>query len=388
MILKFFFKKMLGSNYEKLRSRNILKKIFKSKYEIFKNRFNNFRNRFKFNLSKTISSQQIIKNEKGFLLDFTKNSYLTFHLRPKTSDNFFLESTCKIDDSMGIIIQGPVGENYDFLKNTLDIYKKLFKSSSIVVSTWKSEKKEVLKELESKNITILFNDEPDKSQSNLNHQIVSTNAGLDLLANKGIKYALKTRTDTRLNKNNLESFLIALVKSFPLKKRNDFINSRIIVPNINTYKYRLYSLTDIIMFGETLDLLKYFDKEPYEIGLKKFDIKKDSKLINDTPLVAEIFLCSRYLQKINGNINWSLDGWWESLKDYFCIIDNSSLDLFWLKYEWDYEFKYSRTYAHKFARGIDFQDWFSLYNNSKNNWKSVFSEHEKYDEKMKIKNFI
>ena len=109
---------MLGNNYEKLRSRNILKKIFKSKYEIFKNRFNNFRNRFKFNLSKTISSQQIIKNEKGFLLDFTKNSYLTFHLRPKTSDNFFLESTCKIDDSMGIIIQGPVGENYDFLKLT------------------------------------------------------------------------------------------------------------------------------------------------------------------------------------------------------------------------------------------------------------------------------
>ena len=27
-------------------------------------------------------------------------------------------------------------------------------------------------------------------------------------------------------------------------------------------------------------------------------------------------------------ISWNLDSWWKSLKDYFCIIDNSSLDYF------------------------------------------------------------
>ena len=87
-------------------------------------------------------------------------------------------------------------------------------------------------------------------------------------------------------------------------------------------------------------------------------------------------------------MNWDLSNWWQSLKDYFCIIDNSSLDLFWYKYDWEYEYRYLRTYADKFARAIDFQDWLSLYQGHENNWKLASNEHEKYNELLKLTNIF
>ena len=76
-----------------------------------------------------------------------------------------------------------------------------------------------------------------------------------------LKFILKTRPDIRINKNNLETYLLSLLKTFPLKEENNLINSRIIVPSLTTFKYRLYGLTDIVMFGHTNDLLIYFDKK-------------------------------------------------------------------------------------------------------------------------------
>ena len=97
------------------------------------------------------------------------------------------------------------------------------------------------------------------------------------------------------------------------------------------------------MFGETEDLIKYFDKETFLEGLEKFGLDEKNLLKNETPIIAEIFLCSRFINKLEGQISWELKNWWDSLKNYFCIIDNSSFDLFWHKYDWEYEYRYLRT---------------------------------------------
>ena len=146
-------------------------------------------------------------------------------------------------------------------------------------------------------------------------------------------------------------------------------------------------------YSQRLDVENLCFQFPYKLddfqmnGIYGIENEKNI-LINDTPLIPEIFLCSRYLKKIEGNINWSLDSWWKSLKDYFCIIDNSSLDLFWYKYNWKFEYRSIRTYSDKFARGIDFQDWLSLYNEFENNWKSASEEHEKYNSEVKLLNIF
>ena len=390
MSIKKFLKDKLGKNYHKLRLKYILYKIFGNFYLSLRNWIKKFYTKFDFlknNLNKKIEHQSIIDKESGFIIDNTKNNYLTYHLRPKKAEDFNLESTCKIDEKIAIIIQGPIQEKFDFLKNTLEIYKKIFKNSIIIISTWKSEDIEKINTLKDENIYILFNDEPEKSQSNIDHQIFSTNIALKFAMNHNAKYSIKTRADVRLNKSNLETFFISLIKTFPVKS-NSLIKSRIIVPSLITFKFRIFSLSDIVMFGETNDLLQYFDLELFRDGLKKFDLNEKKLLKNETPVVAEIFLCARFMNKLDNSINWNLESWWDSLKNYFCIIDNSSLDLFWHKYDWNYEYRYIRTYSDKFARAIDFQDWLSLYNNSENNWRKSSDEHEKYDEFLKLKNIF
>ena len=390
MSIKKFLKDKLGKNYHKLRLKYILYKIFGNFYLSLRNWIKKFYNKFDFfknNLNKKIEHQSIIDKESGFIIDNTKNNYLTYHLRPKKAEDFNLESTCKIDEKIAIIIQGPIQEKFDFLKNTLEIYKKIFKNSIIIISTWKSEDIEKINTLKDENIYILFNDEPEKSQSNIDHQIFSTNIALKFAMNHNAKYSIKTRADVRINKSNLETFFISLIKTFPVKS-NSLIKSRIVVPSLITFKFRIFSLSDIVMFGETNDLLQYFDLELFRDGLKKFDLNEKKLLKNETPVVAEIFLCARFMNKLDNSINWNLESWWDSLKNYFCIIDNSSLDLFWHKYDWNYEYRYIRTYSDKFARAIDFQDWLSLYNNSENNWRKSSDEHEKYDEFLKLKNIF
>ena len=390
MKIKNFIKKKLGKNYYKFRLKYILHKVFGRFYILTRKYLKKIYSKLNFiktNLNKKIEHQSIVTKETGFLIDFTKDNYLTFHLRPKKSENFYLKSTAKTEEKFAIIIQGPIKDKFFFLKNTIEIYKKIFPNSSIIISTWENENINLINTLKKENIFILFNKEPTKSLSNIDHQIYSTNSALKFAKEIGAKYSIKTRADIRINKNNLETFLLSLIRTFPAKK-NNYIKSRIIVPSLITFKYRIYSLSDIVMFGETEDLIKYFDKETFAEGLKKFNLNENNLLKNETPIIAEIFLCSRFVNNLEGKISWELNNWWATLKDYFCVIDNSSLDLFWYKYDWEYEYRYLRTYSGKFARAIDFQDWLALYNGLNNNWHLASSEHERYDEKIKLKNIF
>jgi hypothetical protein len=275
MKIKNFIKKKLGKNYYKFRLKYILHKVFGRFYILTRKYLKKIYSKLNFiktNLNKKIEHQSIVTKETGFLIDFTKDNYLTFHLRPKKSENFYLKSTAKTEEKFAIIIQGPIKDKFFFLKNTIEIYKKIFPNSSIIISTWENENINLINTLKKENIFILFNKEPNKSLSNIDHQIYSTNSALKFAKEIGAKYSIKTRADIRINKNNLETFLLSLIRTFPTKK-NNYIKSRIIVPSLITFKYRIYSLSDIVMFGETEDLIKYFDKETFAEGLKKFESK-------------------------------------------------------------------------------------------------------------------
>ena len=117
MKYKIFLKKKFGENYKKFYLKNILILIFGKLYFKAKDFKKIIQNKFTFikiNLNKKIEHQSIIKKERGFLVDFTNENYLTFHLRPKLSKNFELESTCNIEEKIAIIIQGPI-QYYAFM---------------------------------------------------------------------------------------------------------------------------------------------------------------------------------------------------------------------------------------------------------------------------------
>ena len=156
-----------------LRSKYILKKIFGKKYKIKKSYFYNIFRPFIFKFDKKIDQQSLVKKEKGFIINGTVNNFFTYHLRPKKSDNFHLFSSSNVNEKVGIIIQGNIGNNYSFLKETLKIYEKIFPNIQIILSTWKSESQIDILKLESTNVKILFNEEPnEKSPGNKNYQIM------------------------------------------------------------------------------------------------------------------------------------------------------------------------------------------------------------------------
>lgn len=355
-----------------------IKKIFFSISDFFLNHI------LHINLSNKRKGASIILKEKGFILSFIFDNYFTFHLKPKKFSDFKNISTFQPNkNELAIIIQGNIGNNINFLIETLKIYKIIFPNTLIIVSTWEDEKKDDLKLISELGIDLILNKKPEKSGfGNINLQIISTKSGLDLAKNKNVKYCIKTRPDCRMNKNDIYPFLKGLVNTFPLKN-NMKAHQRVFASSVNTCKYKIYGTTDILLFGYIDDLLIYFEDTLFDESLIKYNFGTFPSIINSTPVVAETFLCARYLKNLDVKLEWTLEHWWECLKNYFCIIDADSLDFLWKKKDWQYEKRFLRSYSSLSHRSVNFSDWLGLYNEGSLNWRSI-----NYQEKWEInKNF-
>lgn len=344
---------------------NKIKKIFQSLYQSLN-----------FNLSKKISGLKIVKREKGFVLSFLSNNYLSFILRPKKNSDFNLITTSKYEkNKFAIILQGPLGNDGSFAIETIKIYKKIFPNCRIIISTWKNEDNNVINDIKSLNIDVILNNLPQsRGNGNINLQLKSTYEAIKFCKINKIEYVFKTRTDCRILKPNIMDYLESLIEQFPAYE-NKFTKHRIIANSIATCKYRIYGLTDICLFGKTQDMENYFYYQD-ELDIIKNNNFSENKIINETHVKAEILLTARYLNKIGHKLDWTLEDWWLALKKYFCVVSASELDFFWKKYSWQFEQKLNKSYSSNSNRLIEFSDWLSLYNDKKLNWS-----HIKYKEK-------
>jgi len=162
-----------------LRLKFILKKIFsESIYAKIRFFVNSFFWRIKLKFNKKIDQQPQIKRERGFIVNGIIDNYFSYHLRPKKNKDFYLRSIpTSFNKKNGIIIQGNIGKNYEFLKETLKFYKKIFPDNTVIVSTWENEDVIKLKKLEEKNIKIIINKLPtSKSPGNTDLQIITTSS--------------------------------------------------------------------------------------------------------------------------------------------------------------------------------------------------------------------
>jgi len=321
-------------------------------------------------LDRKTKGASIVPHENGLIISTIRNTYLTFHLRPKKALDVKSVST-DINNDFAVIIQGPIGKYCDFLIETIKIYKQIFPSSLIIISTWNTESETVLKLLDKMEVVVLLSELPfDYGYGNINLQLISTYKGIKYANENGFKYCIKTRPDCRMYRTNIAAYLTGLLDVFPLSDKTGPCG-RIIATSVNTCKYKIYGITDILLFGYTKDMMLYFDLEDYEEGLLKHGFGKYPSIINETPVVAETFLCARYLQNIGIKLDWTLEHWWFCLKDYFCVIDADSIDLFWYKTDWKYEKRFYRSYGSLSHRAVEFSDWLSLYSSKKVSWYKV-----------------
>ena len=369
-LIKNYIKKNLPKTYNyivKIRDGNLFLKKIKGSINL--------------SLNKKIHGTRIVDNEKGIFIDLTKSNYLSFNLRPKLAKNYKTKTDDISNQDIAVIIQGSLYGLEFFVEQTLLIYKKNFPSSKLILSIWEDELSKSLKEKINLigNIKLIINQKPKNFIHNIDLQTRNTYAAIKYAEQKGYKYCLKTRTDCRLNKVSSLSFLKNLIMVFPIKE-NLIASSRIISCAIDTRKFRVYGLSDILMFGKTVDLNRYFINENFEDSLKKYNFGNYPCVIKETAVINEIFLCARYLKNLKEDLKWTLDDWCKSLRNFFCIVDPSSIDFFWYKYEWKFEQRFLTNYTERVDFAVEFSDWLNLYNNPNNNFAKNFQE------KWEIKN--
>ena len=105
----------------------------------------------------------------------------------------------------------------------------------------------------------------------------STICGLKLSNELKYEYSMRTRTDHRFYRNEIFDYFISLLNAFPLADKSRQ-NNRIISTSFNTFKYRIYSITDTMMFGDTKDLLNYWSADYYDVGIKPYLSNKSEKI--------------------------------------------------------------------------------------------------------------
>lgn len=309
-------------------------------------------------------SEKIIQKIFKLLFNFFErysSFFFTYHLRPKAHNNVLRENK-SLDFSsyvnIGILIQGPFISDDNFTIETIKLYKKLFSSCKIVLSTWGDENLKLINEARNLNIEVVLNDKPKYAGlSNINFQIVSTSAGIKKLEDLKCTYILKSRTDQRIYSNNAINFCYESIKNFPLK--NIFNQeSRIVSFNLNTFKYRLYGLSDMINFGHIHDLKKYWCIE--------LDNRNAADLVNPTTMLefakqryAEVYFVTSFLRNIKREIKWTLEDSWQVISEHFIVLDTSAIDLLWKKYTHK-EYRHE-DYHSLHNSQLNFSDWLLLY---------------------------
>jgi len=294
-----------------------------------------------------------------------KNAFTTYHSRPISSSSIGTQSDKVANQKQfAIVIQGQIIKENDFTLETVKIYKKHFSDALIILSTWEDEPLAIIKRFEGLGITILLNEKPDYTgTSNINLQIVSSRNGMRKARELGAEYALKTRTDQRIYAPNVADYLYNITEVFPVRGGYNQ-KKRIVGMSLNTFKYRMYGLSDMLIYGHIDDMMLYWDvsldqrvftaEEAEESGstLRKFAMWR----------VCEVYLTTEFLIKVGRTLGWSLKDSWEAFADHFCIVDKEQLDIFWakpprLEYKW-----LSYTGMVKFQE-ITFREWLNIYNN-------------------------
>lgn len=262
-----------------------------------------------------------------------------------------------------LLLQGPITD-YDFLFTSIKhyTYSKLF--NRIIISTWENElnSKQIIELNQLGNIDIIQNSRPKYfGISNINLQIISTYNGLNFIYNKyPICYVLKSRTDQRLLNSEVNLFLKTILDKFSIT--SSVLKNRLVICNYNTYKYRVYSISDMFMFGNIADLLLYWTVPLDERIINVKNIERPRTMLSWSKLnLAEVYLCTNFLKNIKYNYDWSINDYWEILNSYFIVVDSDTIGLEWRKYTFNNKKGTCNQYNIR-ERFYNFSDWIIFQN--------------------------
>ncbi|MBI5078283.1 MAG: hypothetical protein HZB11_02905 [Candidatus Yonathbacteria bacterium] len=319
-------------------------------------------------IRKRLSSWEIL----NFLLlliikikEARENSFYTIHRRPQKSSGI---STYVIKykekQNTAIVMHGQIITKNNFTLETASLYKKNFPNTILILSTWLNEDKKTIQKIRQVGWTVVQNEKPSYSgYYNINYQLTSSSNGIQAAKKSGAEYVLKTRTDQRIYNPNAIRLLHSFSKLYPPNKDSQQAK-RLIIPNIDTFKYRPYGIGDMIMFGHIDDMLLYWGTEH---DMRSAPLNRYPTVIEDAQAkTSEVYLCTEYMKKLKQPLIWTIDNSWKVFGKYFCIFDYSLLDMFWYKYKVHEEYRshyYNSTHS---LQIMQYYEWISCYENTYN----------------------
>ena len=287
------------------------------------------------------------------------SSFVRFKEFPIKAEDYKLKSSHTEPVSIGIVIQGPIIKENDFTLETCKIYKKIFNNDEkIILSTWNNEDDDYLEKFRNLDVIVVTSEVPEcYGHGNVNCQIKSTLVGCEKAKEIGSKYILKTRTDQRFYARDISQYLLNLLKMFPLRV-DAGLKERLVALTFNTFKYRRYGISDMFLFGNTDDVIKYWSvpERGMDIEVDRASISKVEYILKYCP---ETYIVKNFLKNIGIIPDDTLKQSLEIYRDLFCFIDKEQLDFYWPKYS--NEDKRWNFYYENCLEEFHFKDWLNLY---------------------------
>jgi len=292
-------------------------------------------------------------------------SFVTFRSRAIFSQKIDRLSRFETNPDTAIILQGPIMKKFSFTLESVKLYGQIFPDSPLIVSTWTTERKESIQELQKWGAQVVLTQPPVTSGiGSHNLQMFSSNAGLMFAQSLGSSFALKTRSDQRIHNPNSIKMMKRLLELFPLRETDEPQKARIVATSFSSFAYRLFGLSDMLHFGRTDDLLQFWDgSEDIRDGFEDLGTPSPSSRQVVKQNVAETYFMTNFLKRTGWSIEWTLENYWSACADRFVIVDSGSLDLFWPKYStqedrWkDYRYPFTH-------QELDMAFWLSLIDRS------------------------
>ena len=263
-------------------------------------------------------------------------SYRLFNKKQKVIKKKELKR--KIKEKIAIIIQGPLINEDNFTIETIKFYSNLYPEIPIIFSSWKRDIDKIKNEKFKKKINLISNNLPSYSgYKNINLQSVSSKNAILLAKKLGCKYVLKTRSDIRIYSSDFKDYLIDLIKFYKINRSINLRQKERIITTSFTLRYRLYGISDMILFGNINDLYNYFNIITTPKVEKKFlnfilSLKfKDQTYFIQNEFCPEVYFFKEFFKKMRVEIKWTVNDNIKKISENFIIIDNRSLSIYWKK---------------------------------------------------------
>ena len=297
-----------------------------------------------------IKKKRMLKNYFSCLAGGYKiasDNYLQFNLKPQRADQLTICNRFGIGQaSRAIVIQGPLVTEDDYTLETVRLYKRTCPGATIVVSTWEGACAETCSLIEAEGAHIVLSPPPEYSGvGNVNFQVVSTLAGLDLASKLGCKRALKCRSDQRLARVNLISYFDGLLGLFPVDDSEFELGQRERIiygqGTVGGAVFLPFYLCDWYMYGDVDDLLSLFD-----FPLQQFTVSRSERIRQveefktccnvleyHSKLAPEMILTRNYVTKHeNAEVPNTVERSWDFVRANLVCVSHQDVQLHWPKY--------------------------------------------------------